>query len=151
MLAIGVLLIVSLLSVADAQSYLILSSYTNSDCDASSVLPYNVSVQLDQCLNNHDFNKVPCDNLTTCLDSLSSGGQTIAYEDLVNCTGAPSMLLSVFQTYDSSSNELAVKVYPLSRACGDIPLPLHYQYGACASTFALSKSCGISGASVSWV
>jgi hypothetical protein len=103
------------------------------------------------CLNNHDFDDPPCPILEDCIDKLYvTYGGTIPYEQLVNCSGAPPMHLSVQLSYDPNANKLDAKIYPISKTCFGIPLPLTFKEGECASTFALSKKCGIPGASLSW-
>ena len=133
-------------------TYLILSSYSDASCDPATMLPFNLTVPLGSCLNNHDFDKAPCEVLQGCVTNLTAVyGPTVPYEAMVNCTAAPSMHLSVLPTYDAAASELEVKVYAISKACWGLGLPLHFASGACASTFAVSKHCGVSGASVSWV
>jgi hypothetical protein len=136
---------------AQQPRFLVLSSWVSSACNGAQE-PYNVTVPLGICLNNHDFDAVDCTLLTKCLtSSLPSryGSKTFPYVALVNCSRAPAMSLSVLNSV--SGNTLTAKIYPLQKTCGAIGLPLHYSYGECASTFALAKHCGIAGASLTWM
>ena len=106
-----------------------------------------LAIPLGTCLNNHDFSIVPCSKLLACLPG--QFGAVMPYSALVNCTQAPSMHLSINSAI-SDDNELQIKVYPLVRSCSDIPLPLSFSKGACASKFAVSSACGLAGATVDW-
>lgn len=137
--------------VAAAPTHLILSSYVSKSCDPTQMQPFNVSVPLGSCLNNHDFNKPSCETMSNCIGQLTDMyGSTFPYESLVNCSGPPSMSLSVFPEWDAEAFNLEVKVYFISKACWGIPIPMHFTAGQCASQFALSGACGMAGSSVAW-
>lgn len=140
------------LMAAAAPKFLVLSSYKDAKCDPRTRVPLNLTIPLGECLNNHAFDKVSCSILTQCITQLHNDvGPQVPYEALVNCTAAPSMRLSVTPTYDAARDQLKATVYALSRTCFSIPIGLHYDAGECASTFALSKGCGVAGASVAWI
>lgn len=134
------------------QTVLVLSSYSTSDCNPINLLPFNLTVPLGTCLNNHDFDAVNCTLLSGCISKLSSQGRGfIPYDALVNCTNAQPMYLSVRPVFSPVTNELHVDLYVISEQCNMIPVPLNFKYGECASAFSISKSCNISGSSVSWL
>ncbi len=110
---------------------------------------FALTIPMGVCLNNHDFSKASCDKLEACLLRVPKGG-TMAYKDLVQCTGAPSMALSVRTEVDATTGRLRAFVYPLSRSCSGLPVVLHFGKKQCASLFAVSKKCGIAGAAVDW-
>ena len=137
--------------VIGSPTHLILSSYVDKSCDPTQMLAFNVSVPLGECLNNHDFSKPTCETMSNCIGELTGTyGSTFPYEALVNCSGAPSMSLSVFPEWDSEAFNVEVKIYFISKACWGIPIPMHFTAGQCASQFALSGPCGMAGSSVSW-
>ena len=141
-----------LLDAATAQQSLIMSSYNTSSCDPAGILPFNLSIPMGQCLNNHDFTVPTCPVLLNCITTLTrSVGPVFPYESLVNCSQAPPMLLSVIPSYDTSAGQLKITLYALSQECWGVPVPMHFTWGECASVFALSGKCGIAGASVTWV
>jgi hypothetical protein len=104
---------------------------------------------MGSCLNNRNFADVECGKLHACLAQVPPGG-VLDYEALVQCTGAPSLPLSVRTEVDPDTGRLRAFVYPFSRSCSDIPLVLHFDKKQCASIFAVSKKCGIAGAAVDW-
>jgi hypothetical protein len=126
---------------------MLLRSSSAKDCSTES--DFALTIPMGKCLNNHDFSKVACDKLQACLLRVPKGG-LLPYEDLVQCSGAPSMPLSVFQEVDATTGRLRALVYPLSRTCSDIPIVMHFAKQQCASLFAVSKQCGIAGAAVDW-
>jgi hypothetical protein len=69
-----------------------------------------VSIPLNKCLNNHDFssNKISCQLLAKCQQQLAP---IVPYESLVNCTGAPSIPLSVYPTMSADGTILTMKLY----------------------------------------
>ena len=112
--------------------------YETDDCTGLSVA--NVTLPTGVCLNNHDFNKVSCDILTECLS-----GNSLSYEDLVSCSGAPAMSLSINITaYNDGS--FVVHGFPVSKKCFGVPVPIPEEVGGCSTLFALNKECYPSGA-----
>jgi hypothetical protein len=167
------------LSLPNHPQTLLLRSSETKKCDEEEL--FSLTIPLSKCLNNHDFSKVDCAKLHACIGDK----KRMAYEDLVQCSGAPSMRLSVFQEVwffvlfslsyccntkvDPTTGRLRVLLYPLSRSCSSIPIPLHFARGSCASTFAVSflsllssgfslfflfckvsAKCGIAGSALDW-
>ncbi len=128
-------------------STVLLRSMTDKACSGKP--RFSLSIPTGTCLNNHDFNKVECSRLQACLARVPQGG-VLPYEELVQCTGAPSMRLSVRQEVDPSTGRLRALIYPLSRSCSGLPIVLHFAKQQCASLFAVSKSCGIAGSALDW-
>uniref|UniRef100_A0A7S4I218 Uncharacterized protein n=1 Tax=Vannella robusta TaxID=1487602 RepID=A0A7S4I218_9EUKA len=112
--------------------------FVNDDCTGTPVA--NVTLPTGVCLNDHDFNKVSCSVLTNCLS-----GNSLSYEDLVSCSGAPAMSLSINITaYNDGS--FVVHAFPLSKKCFGVPVPIPEEVGGCSTLFALNKECYPSGA-----
>lgn len=113
------------------------TSYTESGCTGNFVS--EVTLPTEECINNHDFNKVSCNLLTHCL---SEG--TMTYEELVNCTQAPAMKLSIrIEAYSNST--IIVHSYALSKTCLGVPIPILESVGSCSTLFAFNKDCFPSG------
>src|SRR3990167_8551763 len=79
-------------SNSSSSSYFELRSVGDADCNDPHKVLAIVKIPFG-CLNNHDFASISCGVLSKCL-----GNGTVWYEDLVNCTGANSMHLSVDAT-----------------------------------------------------
>jgi hypothetical protein len=105
---------------------------------------------LGECLNNVDFAKVPCDLLDSCIEAgmRRYRSPTFPYKFLKECTGAKPLPLSVRPSV--KNGKLRAHIYPVSKTCWGIPLPLSFESGQCASTFAVSSKCGIAGSSIKW-
>jgi hypothetical protein len=153
----AILVVAALLAAAAAAAaaaaqprFQVLNSFNTSDC--AGALPYNITIPLGECLNNHDFDKVSCGRLQGCLATLSRPSPYIAYAALVNCTAAPAMDLSVRGALIDGGAGLRLHVYPLQKTCKYLGVPMTFhEKNKCASTFALSKHCGIAGSSISWM
>lgn len=153
--AIAVLVLLAAATPAFAAQFAVLQSFANSDCSGNN-FPLNITIPLGSCLNNHQFDDVECDTLNQCFSALrvncSAYGPCYAsYQSLVDCTGAPAMHLSVYQTVDEITQKLVAKVYALQEQCTALPITLRFGRGECASAFAISKSCGISGSALNWI
>lgn len=140
-----VLMLLAVVAVASCSSAVGTDFYLRSmsldTCNSTRALAV-VKIALGVCLNNHDFSRVPCPLFQKCL-----GNSTVRYEDLVKCTGAPSMALSIYAKYDSDDDEVSVHIFPISRTCFGIPIPLSYKRYECVSSrFALNPPCGHRGA-----
>lgn len=117
---------------------IIFTPFVNDDCTGD--FGANVTIPTLSCLNNHDFNKVPCPTLTDCLTTWN----IMSYEDLVDCTGAPAMDLSINATVYTDGS-ITVHSYALSTGCHGIPVPIFENVGDCSTFFAFNKECYPSG------
>ena len=104
-----------------ARRYLALTNYYDSGCtkkaDGGAVL-----LPFDQCQNNHNFNKVDCHTLGKCL-----GKGNITYADLITCTGAPSMYLSVNVSYAfGQSQPIKAHVYTPLKTCRPFGIAFYF-------------------------
>lgn len=125
-----------------ADNVLVLTSFAKSDC-TQQFSGKQIMVKLGVCLNNHDFTQVSCDVLNKCL----AGSGKMYYGDLVTCTGAPAMFLSVNVTVDSK-RQIAANIHSPMTDCSSLGFTTHYSQGDCASTFALAPKCGLAGVRV---
>ena len=114
-------------------------SYLNNDCGGNTTAA-NVTIATDTCLNNHDFSKVSCSILESCLNSVP----TMSYEQLVECSGAPSMHLSVILTA-FTDGAIKVHAYAGSKTCHGLSAPIPEEVGSCSTFFAFNKDCYASG------
>jgi len=135
------LLFIGLASATD--NILVLTSFGKADCSDRGLAAKQVLVKLNTCLNNHDFTQVSCNTLSTCL----SGSGRMTYEDLVTCTKAPRMLVSVNVTVDSQRT-IAANIHSPMTDCTSLGFTSRYKQGDCASTFAFSSKCGFPGVRV---
>ena len=112
--------------------------FTSSNCSGAS--GSLVTLNTGECLNNHDFSKVDCSILQQCL----AGNNQMTYQELVECSGAPALSLSINITA-TEDGSITVHTYPISKTCFGIPVPVHEDVGDCSKLFAFNPDCYPSG------